>query len=50
MGHAADDIQPTGGCIYIILYGNEATLDWIYGDVCLVVRIGKAGDRLAYLR
>ena len=31
-----------------ISYGNEATLDWIYGDVCLVVRIGKAGDRLAY--
>jgi hypothetical protein len=31
-------------------YGNEATLNVVYGDVCLVVRIGKAGDRLAYPR
>ena len=31
-----------------IHYGNESTLDFIYGEVCLVVRIGKAGDRLAY--
>jgi hypothetical protein len=30
-------------------YGNEATLEWAYGDVCLIVRIGKAGDRLAYV-
>jgi hypothetical protein len=29
-------------------YGNEATVSWVYGYVCLVVRIGKAGDRLAY--
>ena len=29
-------------------YGNDATLHWVYGDVCLVVRIGKAGERLAY--
>ena len=29
-------------------YGNEATLDWAYGDVCMIVRIGKAGDRLAF--
>jgi hypothetical protein len=29
-------------------YGDEPTLNWVYGDVCLVVRIGKAGDRLAY--
>jgi Rps23 Pro-64 3,4-dihydroxylase Tpa1-like proline 4-hydroxylase len=28
-----------------VSYGNEATLEWIYGDVCLVVRIGEAGDR-----
>ena len=29
-------------------YGNEASLKWVYGDVCLVVRIGKAGERLNY--
>ena len=29
-------------------YGNEPTLNWVYGDVCMIVRIGKAGDRLAY--
>ena len=30
-------------------YGNEApSLGLAYGDVCLIVRIGKAGDRLAY--
>jgi hypothetical protein len=23
-------------------------LTWAYGDVCMIVRIGKAGDRLAY--
>jgi hypothetical protein len=33
-----------------ISYGNEATLGFVYGDVCLVVRIGEAGDRLAYPR
>jgi 2OG-Fe(II) oxygenase superfamily len=32
-----------------ISYGNESTLDFVYGEVCLVVRIGKAGDRLAFL-
>ena len=31
-----------------IHYGNESTLDFVYGEVCLVVRIGKAGNRLAY--
>src|SRR5713226_3732613 len=31
-------------------YGNEARLNVAYGDVCLVVRIGGAGDRLAYPR
>jgi hypothetical protein len=30
-----------------VYYGNEASLGWAYGDVCLAVRIGKAGDRLA---
>ncbi|KAI0276031.1 hypothetical protein BGY98DRAFT_935363 [Russula aff. rugulosa BPL654] len=29
-------------------YGNEAILEMAYGDVCLVVRIGKAGRRLEY--
>ena len=29
-------------------YGNEPSLTWAYGDVCLVVRIGKAGERLEY--
>jgi hypothetical protein len=29
-------------------YGNEPTLSWAYGDVCMIVRIGKAGDRMAY--
>jgi hypothetical protein len=29
-------------------YGNEASLEWAYGDVCLIVRIGKARDRLEY--
>jgi hypothetical protein len=29
-------------------YGNDSSLEWAYGDVCLVVRIGKAGDRMAY--
>jgi hypothetical protein len=29
-------------------YGDEATLSWAYGDVCMIVRIGKAGDRLAF--
>jgi hypothetical protein len=29
-------------------YGNEPRVNWAYGDVCMIVRIGKAGDRLAY--
>jgi hypothetical protein len=28
--------------------GNELSLNWAYGNVCMIVRIGKAGDRLAY--
>ena len=31
----------------LVSYGNEPSLNE-YGDVCLMVRIGKAGDRLAY--
>ncbi|KAF8463742.1 hypothetical protein DFH94DRAFT_796348 [Russula ochroleuca] len=37
------------GDVYVS-YGNEAELHFVYGDVCLVVRIGKVGDRLAYPR
>ena len=29
-------------------YGNEQEMNWVYGNVCLVVRFGKAGARLAY--
>jgi hypothetical protein len=29
-------------------YGNESSLGWAYGDVCLVVWIGETGDRSAY--
>ncbi|KAI0277142.1 hypothetical protein BGY98DRAFT_1107893 [Russula aff. rugulosa BPL654] len=29
-------------------YGHKAGLKWAYGDVCMIVRIGKAGDRLAF--
>jgi hypothetical protein len=32
----------------MVTYGNEATLGWAYGDVCMMVRIGKADDRLAF--
>ena len=31
-------------------YGNEARITWAYGDVCMIVRIGRAGDRLRYPR
>ena len=27
-----------------VYYGNEASLKWAYGNVCLVVRIEKAGE------
>ena len=29
-------------------YDEDALLNMAYGDVCMVVRIGKAGNRLAY--
>jgi hypothetical protein len=29
-------------------YAQEEPLTWVYGDVCMIVRIGRAGDRLAY--
>jgi hypothetical protein len=29
-------------------YGNNSSLEWAYGDVCLIVRIGAAEDRLGY--
>jgi len=34
--------------VFIGYAGNEPAMDWAYDDVCLVVRVGKAGDRLAY--
>ena len=34
---------------YKAYYGNEHELCWAYGNVCLVARIGRAGDRLGYL-
>ena len=30
-----------------VTYGNDPSLNWAYGDVCMIVRIGKSGDRLA---
>ena len=33
----------------IIWYaGNQPAMEWAYGDVCPVVRIGKTGDKLGY--
>ena len=29
-------------------YGNQPAMTWAYGDVCMIVRIGKVGDRLAF--
>jgi len=29
-------------------YGNQPEVGFVYGNVCLIVRIGKAGERLAY--
>jgi hypothetical protein len=29
-------------------HGNRPALNWAYGDVCMIVRIGKAGNRLAF--
>ena len=29
-------------------HGNDYEVSWAYGHICLVVRIGKAGDRVAY--
>jgi hypothetical protein len=31
-----------------LYYGNSSSLNWAYGDVCLIVRIGAAEDRLGY--
>ena len=33
---------------YLDAMGNEPALGCAYGDLCLVVRVGKAGKRLAY--
>jgi hypothetical protein len=32
----------------VVWYGNNASSRTIYGDVCLGVYIGKAGDRSAF--
>jgi len=34
--------------VAIACAGNEPAMEWAYGDVCLIVRVGKAGDRLGY--
>ena len=31
-----------------VTHANRPALNWAYGDVCMIVRIGKAGDRLAF--
>jgi hypothetical protein len=31
-----------------VTYGNEPSVEMAYADLCLFVRIGKAGERLAY--
>ena len=33
---------------YAATYGNEPSVEVVYADLCLFVRIGKAGERLAY--
>jgi len=33
---------------FLSTMGNEPGMDIIYGNMCLVLRIGKAGERLAY--
>ena len=33
---------------YTATYGNEPSVEVAYADLCLFVRIGKAGERLAY--
>ena len=35
---------------YPSYYGNEQGMNWVYGNVCLIIRIGRAGNRLAYPR
>jgi hypothetical protein len=29
-------------------YGNEPSMDVVYADLCMFVRIGKVGERMAY--
>ncbi|KAI0262429.1 hypothetical protein BC834DRAFT_387863 [Gloeopeniophorella convolvens] len=33
-----------------LAYGNQASMGMAYGDVCLIVRIGKVGGRQAYAK
>ncbi|KAI0051425.1 hypothetical protein FA95DRAFT_1580623 [Auriscalpium vulgare] len=37
------DITRHGGAY--MAHGNQSTLEYAYGDVCMIVRVGKAGDR-----
>ena len=47
IGHADDGVQPYGDVLWSKIT-FKAVVNWAYGDVCMVVRIGKAGDQLAY--
>ncbi|KAI0317216.1 hypothetical protein OF83DRAFT_1059009 [Amylostereum chailletii] len=31
-----------------VAYGNESHLSYAYGDMCMIVRVGKAGERTTY--
>jgi hypothetical protein len=45
-GHADEEFQPpAGGCSCVVW--DNASSNTVYGDVCLGVCIGKAGDRSA---
>ena len=48
MGHTGDPFNRQMDAVVIGYAGNEPALEWAYGDVCLVIRVGKAGNRLAY--
>ena len=50
MAHAGDRNQPLDGRgrYTVVCAGNEPAMDLAYGDVCLVICVGKVGDRLAY--
>lgn len=31
-----------------VSYGNEATLDYVYGEICLVLEVEASEDRMTY--